>query len=92
MGGIQAVQPLFVEETVRPALMVLPLPSTAPPASLAQDAAQATANPAVQVRKQGRVTVSKVGKPAAKLHVQPRTHVPADFARSCVWSSPALLP
>ena len=92
MGCTQAVQPVFVEEAVRPTLMVLAARPAAPSASLAQDAAQATANPAVQVAEDGPVTVSKVREPSAQLRTQPGTDDRAGIARWCASSSPAPRP
>jgi hypothetical protein len=73
MGGGQTKQPLLVEEAIWPAIMVATATSAFPLVSLAKNASQATANPAVQATEHILMTVSKVSEPSTQMAAQSGT-------------------
>src|SRR5207253_6530758 len=74
MGRLKAVEPLFAEEGIWPALMVLATTPATTAGSLALDAAQPTAGPLVEFAKRGPMTVTEVGKPSLQVRTELATH------------------
>src|SRR5260370_18532367 len=72
MGFTQAVQPVFGEEGIRPALVVRSPSPTVASVPLTQKAAQTTTNPAVQRGVDVPVTMTKVREPALQRRSQRR--------------------
>src|SRR3989339_236780 len=70
MGRHKGIQPMLDKESVRPASMVQSASSSYPVGSLAQDAAQAHPNPAVQGRKGGFAAVLEVFEPPSQRLIQ----------------------
>src|SRR5437660_8641854 len=87
VGAPQAVEAQVGEVQVRPTLMVRAAASTLPARTLAQDTAQAAADPAVQVREHVPVTMPKEPKPSLQRRVQlpddPRQAVAVGAACLC---------
>ena len=72
MGFFQAVQPLLGKEGVRPAEAVRATTDAAKAQPPAQDAPQASANPAIQRLERPAMAVLEVLKPAAQRPIQKR--------------------
>ena len=64
MGNCQRVQTMRGKESIRPAMMIEPAAASAATTTMAQDAAQTHADPAVKVDKSPATAVLKVLKPA----------------------------
>ena len=64
MGCLQTVQPLLLEESVWPLLVVFPTAPAASSTAFTQNAAQSHTDPAIQFPKDRRMAVSEIREPA----------------------------
>src|SRR5580704_14933701 len=70
MSFVQAEKPIVGEVPIAPTLMVRSTPAPLPARALTQNAAQPAAEPAIDGRENGPVTMAKVCKPALQRRVE----------------------